>query len=439
MGQKVNPKIFRLAKFNNKWKFKYIENKTNELSAILLKSLEIKNFIKQLMLKKGFVLHNYNIEMLSTSLHLFISYYKIKHFNNIKNKKKRLDKKQKKVKFKNNKKSFKKQKKIKKFLINISKIYLAYIKKKKLYNNKTLKTKYKLLKNLKKRYSFINIFKKSRKEFIFIKKSVLLSRKNKFKKLKKNYTINKILKKKTNNFLFVKKKHKLKYFKKHYLRIKKRSLIIKEHKTLKMKPKFTGRNYNYNNIINYKNFKNLEEHSFGTILLENLQQFTDKKYSIYITLNNLSTNNFKSINYKKNNYRFIKETLQTKLYKYRLSKFFHLSKKIIWITAYKKNSAELLSNFISSQLNKLGKQQYYFLKFLKNIFKLLIKKTKLKGIKIIVKGRLKKASRAKNKTFKLLLGKMPLQNLKLEIDYATSTSYTPSGTFGISVWLNYSH
>lgn len=63
----------------------------------------------------------------------------------------------------------------------------------------------------------------------------------------------------------------------------------------------------------------------------------------------------------------------------------------------------------------------------------ILQKKEVKGMKIKVKGRLNGAEIARSETFKN--GKLPLQTLRGEIDYAevrTSCSY---GTIGIKVWL----
>jgi ribosomal protein S3 len=159
-----------------------------------------------------------------------------------------------------------------------------------------------------------------------------------------------------------------------------------------------------------------------------------------VTLKHLKVKSLKDIYFKKDA-KFIKEKLNLKLYKYKRNEFFEIAKRVIFISIKKKNSAQFLANFISSQLNRLKKQQYFFLKCIKNIFKLLLgnvlRSTKLFGIKIVVKGRLNKARRANKRTFKLSIGKISLQQINSNINHAKATSYTSSGTFGTEVWINY--
>jgi len=57
----------------------------------------------------------------------------------------------------------------------------------------------------------------------------------------------------------------------------------------------------------------------------------------------------------------------------------------------------------------------------------------VKGAKIMVKGRLNGAEIARKEHLKK--GKIPLQTLRSNIDYASSTAYTIYGTIGIKVWI----
>ena len=55
------------------------------------------------------------------------------------------------------------------------------------------------------------------------------------------------------------------------------------------------------------------------------------------------------------------------------------------------------------------------------------------GIKIIVKGRISGSEIARQE--KLLLGRVPLQTLRDDIDYALSEAHTAMGLIGIKVWI----
>lgn len=55
------------------------------------------------------------------------------------------------------------------------------------------------------------------------------------------------------------------------------------------------------------------------------------------------------------------------------------------------------------------------------------------GIKIMCAGRLGGAEIARTEQYKE--GRIPLQTLRADIDYATSTAYTIYGTIGVKVWI----
>jgi len=57
----------------------------------------------------------------------------------------------------------------------------------------------------------------------------------------------------------------------------------------------------------------------------------------------------------------------------------------------------------------------------------------IKGAKIMVKGRLNGAEIARKEWLKK--GKIPLQTLRSDIDYARATAYTTYGTIGVKVWI----
>jgi small subunit ribosomal protein S3 len=57
----------------------------------------------------------------------------------------------------------------------------------------------------------------------------------------------------------------------------------------------------------------------------------------------------------------------------------------------------------------------------------------IQGIKLMVKGRLNGAEIARKEWLKK--GKIPLQTLRSNIDYAQTTAYTTYGTIGVKVWI----
>jgi small subunit ribosomal protein S3 len=60
--------------------------------------------------------------------------------------------------------------------------------------------------------------------------------------------------------------------------------------------------------------------------------------------------------------------------------------------------------------------------------------SKIKGIKVLIKGRLNNRPRASS--WSLVVGKVPLQTINAEISYNQKIVYTKNGTLGIKVWVS---
>ena len=96
------------------------------------------------------------------------------------------------------------------------------------------------------------------------------------------------------------------------------------------------------------------------------------------------------------------------------------------------NSATLLSNFLSSEVEKSNAN---FKRALRETFKEIKNKSKIKGIRINCSGRLGKAPMAKTEWFKY--GQIPLSRINANLDYSTSTAFTKYGSIGVKVWIYY--
>ena len=57
----------------------------------------------------------------------------------------------------------------------------------------------------------------------------------------------------------------------------------------------------------------------------------------------------------------------------------------------------------------------------------------MKGIKIILKGRLNGVPRAKHTI--LVIGDVPVQSISEKIDYSQTTVHNSNGSYGIKVWV----
>ena len=101
---------------------------------------------------------------------------------------------------------------------------------------------------------------------------------------------------------------------------------------------------------------------------------------------------------------------------------------------YNKNSVSLLGKFIAFHLRKV-KRHKFLLSFLKQTLSVLIASSlsKVKGIKIIVKGRLNGVPRAKHKI--ITMGDVPVQTISANLDFSQTTTHNSNGSYGIKVWV----
>ena len=122
------------------------------------------------------------------------------------------------------------------------------------------------------------------------------------------------------------------------------------------------------------------------------------------------------------------------LQKFKYTKFFEEGINLIFLSMYKINSVNLLSHFVSTQLIR-NKRQKFFITFLKKTLTLFLMSnfSKIKGVKIKIKGRLNGAPRAKHKI--ITVGNVATQTINSTLNYAESTTHTSNGSYGIKVWV----
>ena len=132
--------------------------------------------------------------------------------------------------------------------------------------------------------------------------------------------------------------------------------------------------------------------------------------------------------------KFSKEKIFMSLQKFRNTPFFKEGIELLFNVAYSSNSANLLAKFIALQLKKI-KRQKFFLSFLKQSLTVLSSsdQSKIKGVKIVVKGRLNGVPRAKQKI--MVIGDVPTQSIAAKVDYSQATIHNSSGSYGIQVWV----
>ena len=120
--------------------------------------------------------------------------------------------------------------------------------------------------------------------------------------------------------------------------------------------------------------------------------------------------------------------------KFRMTPFFKEGIELLFNVVYNINSASLLAKFIASQLKKV-KRHKFLLSFLKQTLTILLNSNlaKIKGVKIIVKGRINGVPRAKHKI--IIVGDVPVQTISAKLDYSQATAHNSNGSYGIKVWI----
>ena len=136
-----------------------------------------------------------------------------------------------------------------------------------------------------------------------------------------------------------------------------------------------------------------------------------------------------------NNLEAIFQKRIEKLRKFKSNIAFKELLKITLLTTIEKTSSKMLTEFIAIQFQKIKKRHGFFLSMLKTIFMHFIKSkfSKIKGIKITIKGRFNGALRANQKIIQI--GSVPIQTLNAKINFNHSVAFTKNGTFGIKLWI----
>ena len=200
---------------------------------------------------------------------------------------------------------------------------------------------------------------------------------------------------------------------------KKRIRVLKDYKnSLKIK--------------NYKNIKHLKFNNFSEQFLESLSIYTNKKFNIFVTFQNL--NKGLSLNLTNFQAKFLKKKLLG-LRRESRNPFFKETVNILVISVIRKNSAQLLAEFIAYQLSNM-KRHSFFLIFVKRFLITLISEKKFSniyGVKFAIKGRFNGVPRARKRIYEAC--KIPIHTIDSNIEYHQATAYTPNGTFGIKVWI----
>lgn len=157
-----------------------------------------------------------------------------------------------------------------------------------------------------------------------------------------------------------------------------------------------------------------------------LSLFTNNKFNLIISFCCLNKD-----------FTFLKRTQKKTfllLRKFKGTPFLKEGIELLFQVVYNRSSADLLAKFIKIQVKKV-KRQKFFLTFLKQTLTILTNSnlSKVRGIKISIKGRLNGVPRASHKT--ITIGDVPVQTINAVVDYSQQTAHNSSGSYGIKVWI----
>jgi len=107
---------------------------------------------------------------------------------------------------------------------------------------------------------------------------------------------------------------------------------------------------------------------------------------------------------------------------------------ILLTTVSLHNFSNLITSYLKLEFNKLKKHNF-FLTFLKRalIFFVYSPFSKIKGIKILIKGRLNGKARSSKKLIQI--GRISSQSFDSKISSSQKTAFSALGTFGIKTWI----
>lgn len=108
-------------------------------------------------------------------------------------------------------------------------------------------------------------------------------------------------------------------------------------------------------------------------------------------------------------------------------------KKEVKLTIEEVRSPEMHSAIVGQMIADSIEKRTPYRRVIKQMIEKVAAMREVKGVKIMVKGRLDGNDIARVEW--LRRGRIPLQTLRADIDYAGKTAYTTYGTVGIKVWI----
>ena len=377
MGQKTNPNILRLGTTKN-WKVEFFEKKNKELPLYVFNDLEIYEYIERFLKIKGIFIHDYRQFYSNKTLNLYISY------------------------FVTPKKNFK------------NKIVLKKI------NSETI------IRPIKEIFKGLDIDQRFQeyRYFLCYSNDLIVFTKTLNDAIKVENCITQLLET-SNSDSFDKKLLIKKINRKNrvLLNVGQEKNLISPNKMYEFKTRFKSTLLN-DNISSSTKLENDLKNVFKVI-----NNYTKHKFDVVI--------NFSCINKDFTNYfSTFKNKKIRMLQRFKFTPFFKEGWELLFHVAFNSSSARLLSIFMAEQLKILKiKQLNFFFAFIKRTLTVLISSnlSKLKGVKVIVKGRLSKNIRAKHRI--LTVGDVAVQTLDSNIDYHQTTIHNANGSYGIKVWI----
>ncbi len=108
-------------------------------------------------------------------------------------------------------------------------------------------------------------------------------------------------------------------------------------------------------------------------------------------------------------------------------------KRDIRLTIEEVRSPETHAAVVAEMLVEEIEKRISFRRALKQAIEKVASVKDVRGVKIALKGRLDGAEMARYEWAKR--GRIPLQTLRADVDYAEKTAYTTYGTIGVKVWI----
>lgn len=129
----------------------------------------------------------------------------------------------------------------------------------------------------------------------------------------------------------------------------------------------------------------------------------------------------------------LKVDIQTRLLKIRRRFRIPAKKQELKLTIEEVRSPETHAALAAQMIADDIEKRLPFRRVMKQALEKISASKEVKGVKIALKGRLDGAEMARYEWLKK--GRIPLQTIRAQVDYAEKTAYTTYGTIGVKVWI----